>query len=254
MDTSQTYPINEAADFWRYQIGVNVIPADTRSKTTYEKWREWQDKPIPMELHNQWKLEGNFLNGIAVILGKVWHNKQKFGLYLNGIDADNSNAIEEICTYKGKTFSIEELAKWTLVEQHLDDSTKAHIYVYSNRPFAKKSTENTSQAKNKDIPAIEVKGSGAHGILFCSPSIHKNGHSYQIIGSSEPIIANDFEQHIDSICRKYGIRYLTDANGDRTENDKSYKLPIEDMFKPEFNLLWFMKIIYLDVNVHLFFV
>ena len=51
---------NGWADFWRYKIGVNVIPADTRKKVTYESWSEWQDKPIPQELHNDWKAQNAF--------------------------------------------------------------------------------------------------------------------------------------------------------------------------------------------------
>jgi Bifunctional DNA primase/polymerase, N-terminal len=183
------YPIwipDQWADFWRYQIGVNVIPADTRNKAIYGKWREWQDRHIPEELHNGWKSENKFSNGMAVISGKVWHNKQKSGLYLNAIDADNLRAIEEICTYDGKPISIKDLAKWTLVEQHLDDTSSMHIYVYSkSKPFAKKSSDISKPnlgelIKNNEIPAIEVKGEGGKSTLFCCPSVHEDGNRYQI--------------------------------------------------------------------------
>ena len=30
------------ANFWRYEIGVNVIQADTRNKTTGSKWSKYQ--------------------------------------------------------------------------------------------------------------------------------------------------------------------------------------------------------------------
>ena len=43
--------INQWADFWYYEIRVNVIPANTKEKITYETWLLWQDKPIPEELH-----------------------------------------------------------------------------------------------------------------------------------------------------------------------------------------------------------
>jgi hypothetical protein len=66
--------INEFADFWRYDIGLNVITADTKNKTTHEKWSEWQDKPIAEKLHNQWKEQDAFSKGIAIIPGKVWHS------------------------------------------------------------------------------------------------------------------------------------------------------------------------------------
>jgi hypothetical protein len=80
---------NGSADFWRYHIGVNVIPADTKNKVTYQRWSEWQDKAIPEELHNRWKAENAFSKGIAIIPGKVWHREDKKGLYFIFIDADN---------------------------------------------------------------------------------------------------------------------------------------------------------------------
>ena len=89
---------NDWADFWRKEIGANVIPANTRKKETYESWKEWQDNPGPEDLHNEWKTSGAFDNGIAIILGKVHHNRQKEGLYLIGIDCDNAKAIEEVFT------------------------------------------------------------------------------------------------------------------------------------------------------------
>jgi hypothetical protein len=121
---------NAWADFWRYNIGVNVILADTLNKTTSIPWVVWQNKPIPEEVYNEWKATGAYNKGMAVILGKVWHNKDKFGLYLNGIDADNLKAIEELCTRNGESISLNEFAEWTLVEQHSDDINRAHIYVY----------------------------------------------------------------------------------------------------------------------------
>jgi Bifunctional DNA primase/polymerase, N-terminal len=233
---------NGWADFWRHRIGVNVIPTDTTNKSTYIKWSKWQDKPIPEEQHNKWKDENAFSKGMAIILGKVWHNKEKFGLYIIGIDADNLKAIEEICTRNGKCISLNDLAQWTLVEQHSDDTNKAHIYVYSHRAFAKKNSDKTGNndlikqkiTDSNSIPAIEVKGQGQHGILFCSPSLHRNGQPYQIIGTKEPVIADDFEEHIDNICKKYGLTYL-DNNG----NGKSqpHKIPIKELFNSSVKVL-----------------
>lgn len=232
--TTELKTINDWADFWRYNIGVNVIPADTQHKGTNIRWFEWQDKPIPEELYSEWKSIGAFNKGIAIILGKIWHNKQKSGLYVNGIDADNLKAIEEICIRDNKTISLAQLAQWTLVEQHLDDSTRMHVLVYSHQPFAKKSSQNShlgSKIDSNEIPAIEVKGLGSHGILFVTPSIHKNGCPYQIIGTCEPVIADDFEQHINSICRKYSIPYL-----DGNENGKGL-VPIQDLFQSDFKIV-----------------
>jgi hypothetical protein len=59
--------INGSADFWRYFIGVNVIPANTKNKTTAIRWSEYQDKPIPEWQYEQWKKEGDLNKGIAII-------------------------------------------------------------------------------------------------------------------------------------------------------------------------------------------
>lgn len=63
-----------------------------------------------------------------------------------------------------------------------------------------------------------------------SPSIHQNGHPYQILGTKEPDIVDDFVQHIDNICKKYSIPYL-DENG-----NSSGLVPIQDLFKSDFTI------------------
>ena len=65
---------NEWADFWRYRIGCNVIPSDTRNKRPVVEWKKYQNDPVPEEQHQQWKRENSFKDGIAIIAGKIWHN------------------------------------------------------------------------------------------------------------------------------------------------------------------------------------
>jgi Bifunctional DNA primase/polymerase, N-terminal len=198
--------INEFADFWRYDIGVNVIPADTINKRPIIAWSEFQDKSIPEELHNQWKEQEAFSKGMAIIPGKVWHKEDKNGLFLIFIDLDKLTAIQEVCTNgNGKSISLQEMSQKFIVEQHRDSLDKAHIYFYSPIPFPKKSADS--------IIGLEIKGLGEHGIAYCSPSIHKQGQQYEIIGTSEPQTltveqAKEFMQQIDNICKKYGIEYL----------------------------------------------
>jgi hypothetical protein len=52
--------------------------------------------------------------------------------------------------------------------------------------------------------------------------------------SKEPVSANDFEQHIDITCRRYGISYLNNGNG----NDKLSLIPIKDLFKSDTKICW----------------
>jgi hypothetical protein len=65
-------------DFWAYEIGVNPIPADTRNKRTYEEWSLWQDQQISDEILIEWKKNGKFAKGSAIIVGRIWRgNKQR---------------------------------------------------------------------------------------------------------------------------------------------------------------------------------
>jgi hypothetical protein len=223
---------NDGADFWRYRIGANIIPADTQRKRPLVEWQQWQDKPIPEEVHAEWRKKQLFDNGMAVITGRIWHRQDRQELYLNCIDIDNAKGIEELCTLGDKAITLERLAKRTLVEQHLDDPGKAHVYVYSRHPYAKKSSDNidreiAAKMKANEIPAFEVKGLGAHGVMFCTPSIHKGGHPYQIVGTNEPAVTEELEKQVDSICKKYGIDYL-----DSNRNGKLL-VPIAELFKEE---------------------
>jgi P4 family phage/plasmid primase-like protien len=201
---------NEWADFWRFKIGVNIIPADTMSKKPLVAWLEYHDKPISQYQHEQWKARNAFSKGMAIIPGKVWHREEKKGQYFIFIDIDIVKGIEELCTRNGKEISLQEISKKFLVEQHKDSMDKAHIYFYSPIPFIQKTAD--------PVIGIEIKSLGAHGIAFCSPSIHKNGHQYEVIGTIDPIVLNiiqarELMQHINQICIKYGVEYLEKLNG-----------------------------------------
>jgi hypothetical protein len=157
---------NTFADFWRYDIGVNMIPANTKFKSTSIKWSQYQNTPIPEWQHTAWENSGVFINGLAIIAGKVWHRTDKANQYFTLIDLDNHEAIQDFCTINGKSLSLEEIAEKFIVEQHVDDRNRAHIYFYSPLPFVKKSADSKT--------GIETKGLGEHGISNCPPSIHQN--------------------------------------------------------------------------------
>ena len=162
-------------------------------------------------LHNQWKSNGDFSKGIAILPGKIFHNNEKLDYFLVCIDADNLKAINEICTRNGNTVPLQTFAEKTLVEQHKDNQNKAHFYFYATRPIkGKGSDQNTLGDKISSIH-YEIKSLGSHGLLYCSPSMHKNGYPYDIIGT-EPATLNDrqtneLEIHLDKILTKYGIAY-----------------------------------------------
>jgi P4 family phage/plasmid primase-like protien len=229
---------NRWADFWRNNIGVNVIPADTKNKKTGVNWGEYQENPIPTELHDKWKSQHSFSYGMD---GRIWHREDRIGYYLIGVDADNLRAIEEICNRNGKATTLQKVAASTMVEQHEDNPNKAHLYFYSPRPLFKKSSDITVQTQKimaNEVPAIEVKSSGGNGIMFCTPSLHKSGYRYTIIGIPEPVMlnirqANELEQHIDKICRKYDLKYLDNGKA----SIAGYSVSIQDLFKADTKIL-----------------
>lgn len=221
---------NDAADYWR-SMGVNVLPADTIRKITFEIWSQWQDKQIPADTHEEWKRNGSFSNGMALIPGKIWSGPYA-GKYLVAIDLDNQKAIEEFCKD-----GLELLKQKTLVEQH-SDTSKMHVYFIVERPIPNKSSDKvdvtrTEKIDANQIPAIEVKSNGK-GIMYCSISPHSNGSTRQITGTYTPEVfeASDVEDRIRLICEKYGLLYGSNGNG-----SNSNKIPIEELFKPETRIL-----------------
>ena len=111
----------------------------------------------------------------------------------------------------GNGITPEQLAERTLLEQHPDDSTKLHIYVYSRHPFKNKGSDvGKSWFDKKMMPAIEVKC--MRSLMFCTPSMHQNGSHYQFMKQTIPIVWDDLEQIIDEILKKYNIIYLSDAD------------------------------------------
>lgn len=231
MPENKVRTTNEWADFWRYEIGMNVIPANTKYKKPIVNWTEWQSNPIPMEVHDKWKAENAFEAGMAIIVGKVWHNPVKQGLYLCAIDCDNAKAVSEM-TPSGIVY---HSAK-TLIEWHSDDPNKCHIYFYTHKPVPKKSSDTVNpkqvqQLKNSEIPAIEVKGDGKHGIMYVTPSLHKNGCQYEIVGTEQPALIDDIPGWVDSVCKKYGLQYL-----DAVKNNSAL-IPMPDLLNDETEIL-----------------
>ncbi len=229
---------NRWADFWYSQIGINVIPADTNKKKTYIKWSQWQRQPVPQEQFEEWKRTDAFKDGLAIIVGEVWRGPRK-GCYLIFLDLDNKKAIEEFSTRHGETKSLkEDIAEKFIVEQHADEPNKCHIFFYSEIPFEKKSSDITdAKIPPENIPSIEIKGKGTHGIAYVAPSFHKNGHQYKIIGTGNPVLLNPSQahglmDHLDEICRRYNLKYLkesmnigssskTDVTNDNSDNDSN---------------------------------
>ena len=234
----QSTVLNDWSDFWYYEIGVNIIPANTKEKNTFIGWTEWQDQSIPEHLHERNKRLGYYNNGIAIILGLIWRGKFK-SKYLVAIDLDNKKALDEFCRER-----LEDLKQKTLVEQ-TSNPEKMHIYFIVDREIPNKSSDKVDVSKSdkiqaNEIPAIEVK-SNSKGIMFCSNSCHKNGSNYRIIGTLKPQVfeASRIQDQISIICDKYGIPYgFNNNNGNNYNNNNSDIGPtIQELFTPGTKIL-----------------
>jgi hypothetical protein len=223
--------MNSSSDFWFYDIGINVIPANTKEKNTFESWTEWQNKPIPDEVHQSRKNNESYNNGIAIIPGPIWRGPYK-NKYLVAIDLDNKKAIEEFCRN-----NLEQLKQTTLIEQ-TSNPEKMHIYFIIEREIPNKTSDKVDILKSRkieanEIPALEIK-SNSKGIMFCAYSPHKNGSNYRIIGTLKPEVfeASKVEERISRVCKKYGIPY-----GISNNISNGSQIPIIDLWKPETTIL-----------------
>jgi P4 family phage/plasmid primase-like protien len=199
---------NEWLDNYFYNIGINVIPANSKEKRPIIPFKQYLNNAIPSDVFKIWKNENKFKDGFIIILGKIWRGINE-GKYLIGIDIDKELGIKEFCTRNCKTITLSEFGHKTVVEQHTDDLTKAHVYFISPIPFPLKSSDT--------LIGIEVKK-----YMVPAPNTHKNGNLYEIIGNSkEPLELNQKQaleliRHIDTICRKYGLKYLDFQNHKRS--------------------------------------
>ncbi len=224
--------INAASDYWHHKIGVNVIPVDSKNKRTFSKWKENQNNPITDEQHELRKKNGDYKNGIAALSGKVWRGSYK-DKHLVVVDLDNKNGIDEFiehCFPNLKT--LEDLSQQTIIEQHADNKDKSHVYFIVEKPLINRGGINGTNNHNRNddsLPIIEIKSEGK-SFVICSPSVHKNGHRYEIIGTNEPMVldynqSEQLEENINKIYKKYEETDYKDNRG---------LTPIEELLKNDY--------------------
>jgi hypothetical protein len=130
-------------NFWFNDVGVNTFPRN--AKIPIIPYKPYRNKRIPKELFNQWKSEGKFNINMCCMVGKLSGqtstlNYARRGLYLNFCDFDNELAIKEFCTYKGRQFTLQEMARIVFIVQH-SDLTHCHVYWISSKPMPKRTLD-----------------------------------------------------------------------------------------------------------------
>jgi hypothetical protein len=212
-DSSEQQQFNEGANSWFYDIGVPTIPGKYKTKQPCVYWEGYQENPPTEEEHKRWLNEGKYSGGVIILCGLACNRKDRQNLYLVGVDIDKQKGIDEFCAASGKEYSLQDIAKQTLVEQHEDAPDRCHIFFYSPFKFPRKLPD--------EVVGIEVKSSWEHGLLRVTPSITENGYPLKIIGATEPRTlseqeANEVLQHINHICIENEVEYL--QKGSDTNN------------------------------------
>ncbi len=209
-NVNYVYYLNSFADFWYHVIGVNVIPAITRIKKTYEEWLPYQIESVSIEQYEEWKREGAFKYGFMIMPGRVFRSSQ-IGRYLIGIDCDKPPSFEFIkSTIKKHDLDARD---YFIIEQHKDNPQKAHFYFFSDIPYPK---------KNRDqVIGLEIACEGNDKLMCCSPCYHANGHIYEFEDMDSKVQNKWSPKRLDkaksesilfdikSFCKENGVSYCS---------------------------------------------
>jgi hypothetical protein len=194
---------NEQKDevrYWINKIGCDLVACYSQQKCQYkEKWGNNTNIDID---YNARLEQGYYDDGVAVICGKLRHDILK-DKWLTCLDFDTKEAFDQFCEIFG--ISLEQLAKWTLVEWH-GSLERIHVFLISNTPF-----------HNLAFGGIEVKAGNPGKLLaFVSPSLHKSGEAYRAYDSNRSIAI------IDDIDKMRWESVIETFVRQRTKDEKSY--------------------------------
>ena len=165
-----------------------------------------------------------------------------FDKLLKQIKNNNSKIDIESDEYESKLVPMEEIAQTQLIEWHSDNGTKFHTIFLTPIAFDQKSQDK--------IIGLEVKSLGSHGVLFCTPSIHRNDISvtgeyrYQHLGTYKPAVFTEaqaklFQEYLHWVCKRYNVPYKTtkeQKTEDKVNEDLKHSNPDWDKHNKDFQL------------------
>ena len=147
-------PIYEWACFYRFKLGLAVIPLKARSKRpALRAWRCYENRPPTEEELKRWFYGRDDLN-IAIICGRVSGN-------LVVIDFDDMGVYPRF-------FDPRKVEKGTLVVE--TGSGKRHVYLRSDRPV-----------RSFKIPELSMEVRSDGNYVVAPPSVHPCGGRYRFI-------------------------------------------------------------------------
>lgn len=192
MTTLDIWTHNDHADFYRGN-GFNVIPVN--GKVPVEQYKQFFDKPIPIELHNYWKKTGLFDNGIAIINGRLWHHEYRKNMFAYTVDCDSEEGTKLICTVNGVQLTPEEMTKKGIAAEKT--SRGYHFIGFSDVEFP-------NLAAN--VSGIEVKGS--HLLTTVTPTGGREFIGDSMKAFEQCVNHSEFMYHINDRLKTIGIEYV----------------------------------------------
>ena len=218
---------NKAADYWYNKIGANVISADTKIKKAWilKSWTKYQSSPIPLEVFERWKELGLFAYGIAAVLGLLWRGKYA-GYRFILVDIDRKEGVIAFLDAGDRAMTLEELADRQYVEFNgVDRDQRIHI------PYILEHDAEIAAKGADDKVGIEVN---INGVMFGAGSPHHKGGFYEQLGKASEIRILDktqaftLQEHIASICQKYGVNYSGNNAQEKEKFDQAYTAHLHD--------------------------
>lgn len=252
---------NIMVEFWRDKlqsksgdtIRLEVIPCDSKDHKKINALEgyandkvDYYKNEVPPEFLKNWKDNGAFVHGIAVLCGEIKSGPYK-GCYFNMIDCDNKVATQMMQKVLGCK-STSELAALTLTESYEDSAFKLHLYIITfDRPLLKR---HRNESIGDDLPKLEIYGDRHASIVSNSWKYNRLGQLRQvkILGTDKVMVydgkqALQLERDIDAALREYGLAYLPDGytsntsdtewNPDRPVKKSKY---VEDMKDEDFRV------------------
>src|SRR5215203_2556809 len=128
---SEIKTLNEGAKYWRNFIGVETLPAISKEKRPVGLWKYRQIDQASDKEFQDWLDNDKFNDGVCILTGKVRHRPDRNHLYFVVIDGDKKYGIKELLTRNGHTPTLQEVSEKWIVEQHKDNTDKAHFGFYS---------------------------------------------------------------------------------------------------------------------------
>lgn len=206
--------------FWSNYIGAStldvmektLIPLNHNNNSISFDWKQSKDLSQHQESYVGYKRDGYYKKGISVVTGRINHGNWYKGKHLVCIDVGNRKGLEEVLSIF-REWTLESLAKRTIVEQYVEDKTcKYHVFIITEIPIKKRIDLSVMPGKDKDdVPSIGVK-SDRTTLVVVTPSIDNYGNYHQIIGTTKPMTlkrdqSEALEIKLNRIFEKYSINH-----------------------------------------------